>query len=164
MKKPSKIEVVTAKKAFLLPSAFRAITLFGVVYCQKESDIKLINQTDEIDSILKSHETIHVRQAESKRNSWLLFYLAYIWQWICNLPIIFTGFYMPYKFIEFELEAFSNEADYSYCTNGPVYQWKYFKKLTLKDKRNFSKQYKKSHMLFRNFINEIIIPYINEKG
>lgn len=162
--RPSKIKVVTAKKAFLLPSAFRAITLFGVVYCQSNFDVQMINKTDEVDSDLKSHETIHVRQAQSKLNSWTLYYLSYIWKWICNLPIIFTGLYMPYKFIEFELEAFANETDHTYCTNGPVYQWKEFKKLSLKDKWNFSKQYKKSHMLFKNFVKEIIVPYINEKS
>ena len=153
MKKPSKIEVVTAKKAFLLPSAFRAITLFGVVYCQRESDIKLINQTDEIDSILKSHETIHVRQAESMKDSWFFFYIRYVWEWIKNFPLIFVNINAPYMFMPIEMEAYLKQDNWKYATNGAVTKWKELEKLTLKEKRNMAKEYYKSKPYFTHFLN-----------
>ena len=158
MKKPSKIKAVTAKIAFLLPSRFRAITLFGVAYCNKVKDAQEINKSgDKIDSVLKCHETIHVRQAESTKNSWLLYYLKYIWQWICNFPLVFVGWHMAYKFIPFELEAYANETNYDYAY-GKAEQWKLFKQLTLKEKRNYAKQYKNSLYTFRRFINDVMLP------
>lgn len=160
MKKPSKIIAVTAKKAFLLPSCFRAITLFGVAYCNKESDIALINKTNTVDSVLKCHETIHVRQAESTKNSWFMFYLNYLWQWLCNFPLIFIDAMMPYKFIPYELEAYGNETDFSYAYSA-CRQWKEFKKLSLKEKRKFAKEYKNSLYTFRDFIRNVIIPEMN---
>ena len=160
MKKPSKIIVVTAKKAFLLAPSFRAITLFGVVYCNKKEDVELINNSTTVDSILKCHETIHVRQAENTKNSWCLYYLNYIWQWICNLPLLFEGAKMPYKFIPYELEAYANETDYSYAYSACNY-WRKFKKLSLKQKMNFARRHNSSFKRFRDFINETIIPEMN---
>lgn len=158
MKKPSKIKAVSAKKAWLLAPAFRAITLFGVAYCNRENDVTMINQSgDNIDSVLKCHETIHVRQAESTKNSWLVYYLKYIWQWLCNLPLIFVGWHMAYKFIPFELEAFANEMDYDYAY-GVCDQWRLFKQLNLKEKKDYAKRYKSSHMIMRNFVNEVMLP------
>ena len=75
MKKPSQIKSVRGKIAHLLPSHFRAITLFGTVYCQSEFDVKNLNATEDIDTPFKNHETIHVRQAEGMSDSWFKFYL-----------------------------------------------------------------------------------------
>ena len=155
MKKPSKIKCVKAKKAiFLLPN-FRAITLFGIVYCRSERDVSDINSHDYIDSNLKNHETIHVRQAEGTKNSWFLFYLNYLWQWICNMPLIFVNINAPYKFIPFELEAYRNQNDWGYSQE--VHKgWKKYKKLKLKDKRKFAKMYYKSKIVFSDFIEKYI--------
>ena len=162
MKKPSKIMAVSAKKAYLLPSAFRAITVFGVAHCNNNKDIELINSSgNKIDSVIKCHETIHVRQAENTKNSWLLFYLNYLWQWICNLPLIFVSWQIAYLFIPYELEAYGNEADFAYAY-GVAKEWKWFNKnLSLKQKRKYAKQYKDSLYRFRDFINQVMIPEMN---
>lgn len=161
MKRPSKIKVVTAKKAWLLFSGFAAITLFGVVYCKSQSRVDEINKTENIDSQLESHETIHVRQAESTHDSWLLYYLKYIWQWIINFPLIFVNTYAPYKFMPFELEAYANQDDWDYCL-GKCENWKVYKKLTLKQKRQFAKDYYKSPIkpYFTSFIRININPVL----
>ena len=163
MKKPSEIKVVKAKVTKLIPSAFAAITLFGTVYCKTKMYSDLINSSDKIDSTLKCHETIHVKQAESTNNSWVIFYLMYAWQWICNLPTIIYGGLMPYYFIEFEAQC--NEDNFNYPTNGAVYQWKEFKKLTLKEKMRLAKEYKKSKpmLAFRRFVQNDVLPIINKK-
>lgn len=164
MKKPCNIKTITAKKAWFLLPSFRAITLFGVIYCKRSNDVNSINKTDYIDSMLKCHETIHVRQAENTKNSWLLFYLNYIWQWLCNLPLIFISLHYAYKFIPYELEAYANEDIFEY-PYGISNQWRMFKKeLTLKDKWKYAKEYKKSKMTFRWFIREHILPYINREA
>lgn len=159
MKKPSNIKTVRAKKTGLLLPGFKAITLFGTIYCRRQSDVDSINETENIDSVLKCHETIHVRQACNTNNSWILFYLKYMWQWIKNIPLITVSSHMIYKFIPFEIEAYANERDYKYPTeNTQCSQWReYKKKLTLKQKKQYAREYKKSKMTFHDFVKENIV-------
>ena len=157
--KPSKIKVVKAKKAWLLLSNTRAITLFGTIFCKKQKDVDLINATDKVDSDLKCHETIHVRQAENTKDSWFIYYCKYIWQWIMNFPLILVDINAPYKFIPFELEAYRHEEEFDYC-NKACDGWKKYNTLKLKEKRMFAKEYYGGHYIFRDFIREKIDPYL----
>lgn len=154
--KPSKIKTLRAKKAWLLPSNFTALTWKGIAYCKREKDVKSINETSKINSRLKSHETIHIRQAQSTKDSWLLFYIRYVWEWICNLPLIFIDVYAPYKFMPMEIEAYLNQDNWDYCTYNATYQWKEFEKLTLKKKRELAKEYygSKPKPYFTHFLYE----------
>lgn len=162
--KPSKINVLKAKKALFLFSGYRALTWKGIAYCKHESDIKLINSDDRITSNFEAHEMTHVKQAESTHNSWLCFYTLYIWYWILNFPLFIYGGFMPYYFIPFELEAMNNEVDWKYPTNGAVYQWKKFKKLSLKEKFKLAKEYNKTYkgIGFKQYVRKVIYPMINE--
>ena len=159
MAKPSKIKVVTAKYWWFMPSNIRAITLFGKVFCAKHKDVDLINATDEIDSQLKSHETIHVRQAQFTKNSWFVFYAKYIWQWLNNIPLITINLNAAYKFIPFELEAYRHEDEWDYCTK-PCGDWKKYKALTMKQKKEFAKEYYKFTLVFSEFIKTKIDPVL----
>jgi len=159
MKKPSKIKCVSAKKAWIMLLNFVAITLFGVVYCKSREMADNINKSDKIDSLLESHETIHVRQAESTKDSWLFYYAKYVWQWIKNLPIIFVNLYAPYKFISFELEAYRYQNDWNYCL-GKCENWKKYNTLTLKQKRELAKEYYKFKINFSYFIMNKVDPLI----
>ena len=146
--KPSKINVLKAKKALFLFSGFRALTWKGIAYCKKESDIQLINAQDTINSNFEAHEMTHVKQAESTHNSWFCFYALYLWYWLLNFPLFIYGKFMPYYFIPFELEAMNNETDWKYPTNGAVYQWKEFKnKLSIKQKLSLAKEYKDKYKM-----------------
>ena len=137
MKKPKNTTKIIAKiNKFLCPSGFSAITLFGIIYVRTEASLARINKTDGIDSLLENHEMIHVKQAVSTHNSWFLFYLLYIWQWLMNLPMIFINIHAPYKFIPFELEAYANEANVGYqkeIVDG-ANLWREFNKLTIFEK------------------------------
>ena len=159
MKKPSKIKSVSAKKAWLIPPNIAAITLFGVVYCASKSRADKINESDKVDSQLESHETIHVRQAESTKNSWFIYYFKYFWQWICNIPIIFVNFRAAYKFIAFELEAYRYQDDWDYCL-GKCEKWKDYNKLTIKQKRELAKEYYSNKIYFAEFIKNNIDPLL----
>lgn len=155
MKKPSKIKSVSGKKAWFLLPNFEAITLCGVVYCSSRARADKINESEKIDSQLESHETIHVRQAESTKDSWFIYYMKYIWQWICNFPLILVNIYAPYKFMPFELEAYRYQDEWDYCL-GKCEKWKAYKTLTLKQKRSLAKTYYKHKTYFTNFIKENI--------
>jgi hypothetical protein len=166
MKKPSEIKVVKAKKTKLLPKSFSAITWFGTIYSNNDKEIEALNRTDGIDSILECHETIHVRQAEGTNDSWFCYYLKYIWQWICNLPLIFISTNMPYKFIPFELEAYAFENDKEYAMKGDCNYWKKFNKLTLKEKKKYAKDYYqlRKSVRFSYFIHRYIINNMSKKS
>lgn len=159
MKKPSKIKCVSAKKTWFLFSNFSAITLFGVVYCKSQQKADEINKSENIDSQLESHETIHVRQAESTKDSWLLYYLKYIWQWIKNFPLIFINLYAPYEFIAFELEAYRYQGKFSYCLE-KCENWKKYNNLKLKQKRELAKEYYNNKRYFPDFIKINIDPLL----
>ncbi len=158
--KPSKIKSVSGKKAWFLLPNFEAITLCGVVYCSSRARADKINESDKIDSQLESHETIHVRQAESTKDSWFIYYMKYIWQWICNFPLIFVNLYAPYKFMPFELEAYRYQDEWDYCL-GKCEKWKAYKTLTLKQKRSLAKTKDKHTTYFTNFIKEKIDTILN---
>ena len=164
--KPSKIQVLKAKKALFLFPGFRALTWKGIAYCKNKYDIQLINFEDKISSDFEAHEMTHVKQAESTHNLWFCFYALYLWYWIINFPLFITGvLYMPYFFIPFELEAMNNETNWGYPTNGAVYQWKEFnKKLSLSKKYKLAKEYKKvrKEVGFKQFVRTVIFPMINE--
>jgi hypothetical protein len=139
--KPSKFITVIGRKAWFLPPNFSALTWKGYAYCKTRKSADKINLSENIDSTLESHETIHIRQAESMNDSWFRFYIRYIWEWICNLPLITINLYAPYMFMSIEMEAYLNENNWNYCMNGKVYQWKTFEKLKLKEKRKLAKEY-----------------------
>lgn len=157
--KPSKFVTVKGKKAWLLLPGFSCLTWKGFAYCKSQKEADRINSTDKIDSRLESHETIHIRQAESMKDSWFRFYARYILEWILNLPLIFINVYAPYKFMPIEMEAYLNQDNWSYCMQGATYQWKEFEKIPLKEKRAMAKKYYNStfrpyytHFLYEKLI------------
>lgn len=161
MKKPSEIKTAKAKKAWFLPSNMAAMTLFGTIYCHSKRRVDEINKTDGIDSQLESHETIHIRQAESTSDSWFVFCLKYVWQWVKNLPLLFVNVSAPYKFISFELEAHRHQDDWNYCV-GKCERWKKYGKLNLREKRILAKDYYHNAVkpYFTDFIKNKIDPII----
>ena len=148
--KPSKFITVKGRKAWFLLHGFSALTWKGYAYCKTQKEADKINSTDKIDSRLESHETIHIRQAESTHDSWFLFYTRYVWEYICNLPLIFINVYAPYKFMPFEIEAYLNQDEWDYCMHGATYQWKDFEKMGMKARYKLAKKYYTS--TFRPYI------------
>ena len=65
--KPSKFKCVKGKKAWMLLPNFKCFIWKGYAYCKSKKDVEDLNKNDEIDSQLKSHETIHIRQASLQK-------------------------------------------------------------------------------------------------
>lgn len=140
--KPNTINIPKAKKTIFLLPKFRAITWKGIIYCKRQYDVEQINKSDTIDSDFLAHETIHIRQAFSMNNSWIRFYLNYVFQYIKNIPLITINIHAPYKLIPTEIEAYLHESNWNYpMDNKPLCQWKMFQKLTLKQKKYIARQY-----------------------
>lgn len=116
IKKPS--EVTEAKVVFnkFLPfGSFLAFAFFGKVFVKEvdKEEWEEYEKTGEAEYI-KNHELIHIkRQAKNACNSWVIFYLRYIWQFLRNNPL--RGFDYAYYMTPYELEAYGNQDDLTYC-------------------------------------------------
>jgi hypothetical protein len=166
--RPSEIIIPRAKKCcFLLPN-FKAITWRGVIYCKKRVDVNTFNASDSIDSNFKSHETIHIRQAQSMNDCWFRFYFNYVWNWIKNIPLMFVDIHAAYKLIPVEIEAYLYQNDWHYAeVNKPVYEWKTFQKLSLKQKRKIAKLFYKTYRRRKSYtevLYDIFIAKTEEIG
>ena len=60
-----------------------------------------------------NHEKIHVMQAMLCNDSWVRYYLSYLWEWLKH------GITSPvsanYYINKYECEAYANESDFEYC-------------------------------------------------
>ena len=79
-----------------------------------------------------------------------MFYTKYVWEYICNLPLIFINIYAPYNFMPIEIEAYLNQDEWDYCMHGATYQWKDFEKMGIKTRYKLAKKYYTS--TFRPYI------------
>lgn len=136
-----------------MPAGFKCLTWKGYAYCKTRKDADELNKTENIDSQLKSHETIHIRQAQSTDNSWLKFYVQYTLQWIKNLTLITVNIKAPYKFMPMEMEAYLHQDEYDYCENTAT-QWRELKKIKAKTKKQWAKEYYKTKPYYTDFLKE----------
>lgn len=72
----------------------------------------IVRSKNKVDETLKTHETIHLKQAQAV-GSWLIFYLLYFKEWLLGNP--FKKPYMSaYYTICYEMESYANEDDNEY--------------------------------------------------
>lgn len=63
------------------------------------------------------HEKMHLLQAKhTKRDSWMYYYLSYVWQWIKLNPLVYPS-NAAYYCNPYEVEAYANEQRQSYLEN-----------------------------------------------
>lgn len=85
-----------------------------------------------------THETIHLKQAQIKgKNSWLRYYLIYVWEWLKGNPITAPQ-KSAYYTIPFEMEAYANEEDFNYPLN---YDGKYLHCYNVKNRKKTYRKY-----------------------
>ena len=91
-------------------------------------------------STLKNHEMIHLRQAQSCGDSWIRFYLLYIWYWLRALPANRKMKHGAYLINPFEIEAYRHMNNLSYLANGEATEWRKFAKMSIKERINLYEQ------------------------
>ena len=75
--RPSGMADMKAKvNRFWCRKGFTAATVFGRIYTRSQEAADQLNSRFDA---LKNHEMIHLRQAQSTHDSWLLFYVRYFW-------------------------------------------------------------------------------------
>lgn len=141
-KRPSRIgEMKATTENFWLGRSYYAMMFFGtmLVHTKEEAD-KMDATTSDMDSA-KRHETIHLRQAQSTHDSWLCYYVLYIWYYVRALPQNRHFRNAAYYLNPFEMEAYEHMYDTDYlakCTNG-ANGWRVYAKMKPSERRELSK-------------------------
>lgn len=91
--------------------------------------------SSQVNETTLNHEKIHLMQAMMCNDSWIRYYLSYLWEWLkCGFLAPLSANYMTSKY---ESEAYANEEDFEYCNN---YDGSNLLKYTLKDRKKLYKQ------------------------
>ena len=134
--RPSKVvDMPAVVNSFWLRKGFEGLTFFGQILTPSEETAKLFK----VSSAMKNHEMIHLRQAQSCGDSWLRFYLLYIWYWL--KISCFGGFairrkmkHAAYLLNPFEMEAYRHMNDLSYLANHEANEWRKYAKMSIKER------------------------------
>lgn len=90
---------------------YKAINLFGIIFARKEYTL------DDVDI---NHELIHT--AQMKEMLYIFFYMWYIVEWFLKLLYYFDS-NKAYKYISFEVEAYTNESNMNYLVKRKHFNW-----------------------------------------
>ena len=132
--RPSRVEDMPAVvNSFWLRKGYDGLTFFGKILTPGQVEADRFNAGH---NALKNHEMIHLRQAQATGDSWLRFYLLYIWYWLRALPMNRKMKHAAYLLNPFEMEAYGRMHDLSYlqrCKDG-AQEWRYYAKLSPKQR------------------------------
>ena len=119
--RPSTVaDMPAVKNDFWLRPGYEAMTFFGVIVTSKKEFADLMNGRT---TALKRHEMIHLRQAQQTGDSWLRFYLLYIWYYLRALPQNRRLKNAAYRLNPFEMEAYGHMYDADYLDR-PADEWR----------------------------------------
>ena len=137
--RPSKVaDMPAVVNTFWLRKGYEGLTFFGHILAPTQELADRFNGS--ADRALKNHEMIHLRQAQSCGDSWLRFYLLYIWYWLTGLRMNRKMKHAAYLLNPFEMEAYARMNDLDYL-KGPATEWRKYAKMKLKDRLKLYKKY-----------------------
>lgn len=132
--RPSRVvDMPAVRNAFWLRKGYEGLTFFGTILTPTQQDADSFNGAY---SAMKNHEMIHLRQAQSCGDSWIRFYLLYIWYWLRALPANSKMKHGAYLVNPFEIEAYRHMNDLHYldrCEGGAL-EWRRYVKMPLKER------------------------------
>ena len=136
--RPSKVaDMPAVVNTFWLRKGYEGLTFFGQILTPTQELADRFNAgLDE----MKNHEMIHLRQAQSCGDSWLRFYLLYIWYWLKGLRMNRKMKHAAYLLNPFEMEAYARMHDLDYL-KGPATEWRRYAKMPLKDRLKLYQKY-----------------------
>jgi len=137
--RPSKItDMPAVVNTFWLRKGYEGLTFFGHILAPTQELADRFNGS--ADRALKNHEMIHLRQAQSCGDSWIRFYLLYIWYWLKGLRMNRKMKHAAYLLNPFEMEAYARMNDLDYL-KGPATEWRKYAKMKLKDRLKLYQKY-----------------------
>ena len=146
--RPSKVvDMPAVVNSFWMRKGFEGLTFFGQILTPNQSEANNFNRVvvgdlqsptrlsaDLQSAQMKNHEMIHLRQAQSCGDSWLRFYLLYIWYWLRALPANRKMKHGAYLLNPFEMEAYRHMNNLNYLANHEATEWRQFAKMKLRDR------------------------------
>ena len=137
--RPSKVvDMPAVVNTFWLRKGYEGLTFFGHILAPTQELADRFNGS--ADRALKNHEMIHLRQAQSCGDSWLRFYLLYIWYWLKGLRMNRKMKHAAYLLNPFEMEAYARMHDLDYL-KGPATEWRRYAKMSLKERLKLYMKY-----------------------
>ena len=137
--RPSKVvDMPAVVNTFWLRKGYEGLTFFGHILAPTQELADRFNGS--ADRALKNHEMIHLRQAQSCGDSWIRFYLLYIWYWLKGLRMNRQMKHAAYLLNPFEMEAYARMNDLDYL-KGPATEWRRYAKMPLKERLKLYKQH-----------------------
>lgn len=135
VRRPSRIEAMhVVSDGLWLRRGYQAVTFFGIVITATEGDAQLMRQDG---NSLARHEMIHLRQAQSTHDSWLLFYLRYFWYYLLALPQNRHLRNAAYLINPFEMEAYRHMCDPHYlehCAADGATEWRRYARMSPRER------------------------------
>ena len=139
--RPSRVvDMPAVVNSFWMRKGFEGLTFFGHILTPSEETANLFK----VSPAMKNHEMIHLRQAQACHDSWLCFYLLYIWYWLKGLPMNRKMKHAAYLLNPFEMEAYGRMYDLSYlkrCEHG-AQEWRTYARMSPKQRLQI---YKNNH-------------------
>ena len=132
--RPSRVtDMPAVKNTFWLRKGYEGLTFFGTILTPTQQDADDFNGAY---SVMKNHEMIHLRQAQACGDSWLRFYLLYIWYWLKGLRMSRRMPHAAYLLNPFEMEAYSRMYDLHYLDRceGGAQEWRRYAKMSLEER------------------------------
>ena len=114
-RRPSRLSDMQAVDVpFWIRKGYEGMTFFGHIITHSKEDADHFNQYWDA---MKNHEMIHLYQARSTHDSWICFYMKYLWQWLkaCRYHRRLRN--AGYLLNPFELEAYGHTYDLHYLDN-----------------------------------------------
>ena len=129
--RPSKVvDMPAVVNSFWMRKGFEGLTFFGQILTPSEETAKLFK----VSPAMKNHEMIHLRQAQSCGDSWIRFYILYIWYWLRALPANRNMAHGAYLLNPFEMEAYRHMNNLNYLANNEATEWRKYAKMKLRDR------------------------------
>ncbi len=132
--RPSKVvDMPAVVNTFWLRKGFEGLTFFGKILTPTQA---LADEFNAGFNALKNHEMIHLRQAQSCGDSWVRFYLLYLWYWLRALPANRQLRHGAYLLNPFEMEAYRHMNDLHYLDHCEVgaQEWRHYAQMPLKQR------------------------------
>jgi len=138
--RPSKTtDMPAVVNTFWLRKGYEGLTFFGHILTPSQHEADLFNAGQ---NPLKNHEMIHLRQAQSCGDSWIRFYLLYLWYWLKDS--VGNRHHRglknaAYRLNPFEMEAYEQMYDAGYLSRceGGAEGWRRFAKMSLKERLGY---------------------------
>ena len=125
--RPSRLNDMRAvAKPRWIKKGYDGLTFFGHIITHTDEEAEAFNACHTLTGkskndmhYFKNHEMIHLYQARSCHNSWLLFYVRYGWYWLLACLYRKRLRNAGYRLNPFEMEAYANMYDLHYLDDKP---------------------------------------------